>query len=238
MECPKCGYSQPEGLTECQRCGLIFAKYRPVSERSAVSTSHTGTTTLGDLLWTAPSVDEPLFFWGRTLLLGGLLFLSLPLIFSIPASNMAGESFLHLVNLPFHEAGHFFFRPFGQFMMTLGGSLGQLLIPLICLGALLLKTRDGFGAAVCFWWFGESVLDLAPYINDARAGVLPLLGGNTGRNSPYGFHDWEYLLTETGLLTWDHGLAWTAHIFGSIVMMLAMAWGGILLWRGYRAKIG
>jgi hypothetical protein len=27
MECPKCGYEQPEGLKECQRCGIIFQKW-------------------------------------------------------------------------------------------------------------------------------------------------------------------------------------------------------------------
>ena len=40
-----------------------------------------------------------------------------------------GESFLHLINLPFHEAGHIFFMFFGRFLMTLGGSLTQLLVP-------------------------------------------------------------------------------------------------------------
>ncbi len=116
------------------------------------------------------------------------------LIFSSIASNAAGDSLLHLVNLPFREAGHVFFRPFGQFMTSLGGSMGQLLMPLICLLTLLLKTRDPFGAAVCGWWFGENLLDMAPYIGDARAGQLPLIGGNFGHSSPYGFHDWEYLL--------------------------------------------
>lgn len=29
MTCPKCGFEQPEGPTECGRCGVIFAKLRP-----------------------------------------------------------------------------------------------------------------------------------------------------------------------------------------------------------------
>ena len=38
-------------------------------------------------------------------------------------------SFLHLVNLPFHEAGHILFSPFGAFMTSLGGSLLPALYP-------------------------------------------------------------------------------------------------------------
>ena len=54
-------------------------------------------------------------------------------------SNMAGNSFLHLVNLPFHEAGHIISRPFGAFITSLGGTPGQLLMPFICMGTLLIK---------------------------------------------------------------------------------------------------
>ncbi|MBU2713909.1 hypothetical protein [Zooshikella harenae] len=60
----------------------------------------------------------------------------LSLIFSSIASNAAGSSFLHL---PFHEAGHVIFRPFGNFMTSLGGTLGQLLMPLICFYVFLLN---------------------------------------------------------------------------------------------------
>jgi len=37
--------------------------------------------------------------------------------------------FMHLVNLPFHEAGHIIFKAFGRFIIFLGGCLGQLLMP-------------------------------------------------------------------------------------------------------------
>lgn len=150
-------------------------------------------------------------------------------------SNAAGTSFLHLVNLPFHEAGHVLFMPFGDFVRTLGGSLAQLLMPLTCCLVLLLKTRDPFGAAVALWWFGENFLDLAPYIDDAGTGELPLLGGNTGESTPYGFHDWEYLMTETGRLGQEHEFARAVHGFGAAVMVFALAWMAITLWRGWRA---
>ena len=143
---------------------------------------------------------------------------------------------LHLVNLPFHEAGHIVFRPFGRFVTSLGGTLGQLLVPLICAGVLLIKNGDMFGTAVCNWWFGENFLDIAPYIDDARSLTLPLLGGNTGQSAPYGFHDWEFLLTESGLLRYDHFLAKLSHGFGSLVMLSAMFWAAYVLLQQFRER--
>ncbi len=29
MDCPKCGYLQPDGPAACERCGIVFARYRP-----------------------------------------------------------------------------------------------------------------------------------------------------------------------------------------------------------------
>ena len=35
MECPKCGHQQRDGLLECERCSVIFAKLRAMEEREA-----------------------------------------------------------------------------------------------------------------------------------------------------------------------------------------------------------
>ena len=88
---------------------------------------------------------------------------------------------MHLPDLIFHEAGHILFSPLGRFMTVLGGSLTQLLVPLVCAGAFLWQTRDAFGAAIAVWWAGQNLIDLAPYINDARDLQLVLLGGQDGR---------------------------------------------------------
>ena len=143
---------------------------------------------------------------------------------------------MHLVNLPFHEVGHIIFRPFGAFMTSLGGTLGQCLMPLICLSVLLLKTRDCFGAAMALWWFGQNLFDIAPYINDARSLSLPLVGGNFGYSSPYGFHDWEYLLTEMGLLRYDHLFAKSCIVVGTIVFTVSYLWGGIILYKQWKSR--
>jgi hypothetical protein len=133
------------------------------------------------------------------------------------------ESFLHMINLPFHEAGHIIFSPLGRFMTILGGSLMQLLVPLVCAVALYVQQGDQFGAALCVWWMGENFLDLAPYINDARALNLMLLGGPA--NAVEG-HDWEAILTTLGWLHLDHRLAAGAHMIGAFTMAAALLWAG------------
>lgn len=260
LQCPKCGFDQPAQNAICARCGLVFAKYWRYHPRSGEAPSppvppprsrtlnrgagrprsaarrETGPMMagLGELLLPPVARADPLALAARAALWLFLAIWGLRLMLMTVASNGAGESFMHLINLPFHEAGHVIFMPFGEFVHSLGGTLGQLLMPLICLLTLLIKTRDPFGASVCLWWFGQNFIDIAPYINDARAGVLPLLGGNTGQHAPYGFHDWEYLLTETGLLRHDQAIAQASHTLGALLMLVALGWGLVLLWRAWQ----
>ena len=119
-------------------------------------------------------------------------------------------------------------------MASLGGTIGQFLMPIVCFTVLLIKTRDTFGASVALWWFGQNFFDIAPYINDARSLSLQLLGGNTGHASPYGFHEWEHLLTETGLLRYDHFIAKLCVLAGTMTLIASLAWGGFLLYKQYR----
>lgn len=135
---------------------------------------------------------------------------------------------MHRIDLVFHEAGHVVFSLFGRFIMILGGSLGQLLMPFILMLALLFKNRDPFGASIGLWWLAQSLMDLAPYVNDARAMRLILLGGGTGRDRP-GMHDWHNILTMLGLLDADHILAVLTNVLGIVLMLLSFAWGGYVL---------
>ena len=245
MNCPKCGFEQTFDGRECQKCGVIFSKYTKTYENKpklAVPTTAAATPfndswefTKSLLFYIKPETN-PLILAARMLLLSVIGIWSIKFILTPMNSQYAMESFWHLVNLPFHEAGHVIFRPLGRFMTSLGGSLGQLLMPLVCIVVFLIKTRDPFAAAFALWWFGENFLDLAPYINDARSLTLPLLGGNTGRTSPYGFHDWEFILKESNLIRYDHALANFSHTLGCVLMIFALVWGGYILYKQYRYK--
>ena len=173
-----------------------------------------------------PSRIDPAIFWSRTALLALLAGWAARLIWMDHRDGEIGSSFLHGPLLVFHEAGHFIFRPFGEFLTILGGTAGQLLMPAIMTGALLIKNRDPFGAAVGLWLFGVSMLDIAPYIYDALHPQLVLLGGHTGDE---GGHDWIYLLGETGLLKRAQGLGWLVHKLGVLVVLISIAWAGWVL---------
>jgi hypothetical protein len=239
MTCPKCGHEQPEGFAECRACGVIFSRIHPRGEDSqmriheeAVPEGQTATGIVRGLFFSGKADPDPVTLGLKALLTVALLAWGFKLFF-VPVEE-AGNSILHYVNLPFHEAGHIFFSPLGEFLTTLGGSLFQLIMPLACAVVLLVKTRDPFGASIAFWWFGENFIDMASYINDARALELTLIGGVTGRERP-GFHDWENILGTLGLLNYDHTIASAAMVLGLICMLSACSWAGYLLFREFLA---
>lgn len=139
-----------------------------------------------------------------------------------------GASFMHDILLPIHEAGHVLFRPFGEFMMILGGSLFQLLLPLGIGVAFIVKNRDNFGAALSLWWASVSLVDLAPYIYDALNPQLTLIGGGTGVDGP---HDWIYLLASVSQIGNAHRWGAFVHVCGGLLMLGALVWGATVLWR-------
>ncbi len=157
---------------------------------------------------------------GRGLLLALLVWWTIGLVPHPLDPSRSIDSFLHLINLPFHEAGHLIWSVLGDFMRVLGGSLTQVLVPVICAVAFV-RRDDLFAAGIAIWWAGESLIDLGPYIADARALQLPLLGGQTGQEV-YG-HDWEWLLETLGWLRYDRSLGLFAHWTGSVVMLVALA---------------
>ena len=114
-------------------------------------------------------------------------------------------SFLDNVDLPIHETGHLLFRPFGEFMMVAGGSLFQVIFPLIFAGYFAFWQKSYYSAAIVMLWVGQSILNVWVYASDAVAGQLVLTSGMTG--SEGSFHDWNYLLTATGLLDSTRGVA-------------------------------
>lgn len=161
--------------------------------------------------WAHISIYVLFFIWGLRFIAHGIDWLWI------------GESFLHNVNLPFHEYGHRAFSPFGAFWTALGGSLFQIVLPLFPLVWFMVWQRDNFAASIMLWWCGQNFIDVAPYIADAQLRLLPLIGGD--ENS----HDWWNILRMAGKLDFaDYYANWSFTI-GACVILLSNAWGAYLL---------
>jgi len=118
-------------------------------------------------------------------------------------------------------------------MMSLGGSLLQVTVPLVCAVAFLKQQDEPFAASVCVWWTGQNLLDLAPYIDDARSLQLMLLGGPADEVEG---HDWEAILTSLGWLHLDHSLARAAWVLGALTMTAAIVYAGWILLSSHRQE--
>ena len=224
-QCPKCAAPVATDLGECPRCGIVFAKY----QQRAVALPPETVTSLAEHS-PSPRIRDPLrdvTRITRAVLLIGLIAWTWQFA-RAPMGVAAAASVLHLPNLVFHEAGHVLLTPFGRFMTVLGGSLFQFALPL-ALAITFVKQSNPFGAAVCTWWAGENLLDVAPYIADARALKLVLLGGRTGAEVQG--HDWEYLLATLGWMRFDRMIGVSAHRLGLLIMIGALIWGAVYLMR-------
>jgi hypothetical protein len=125
-------------------------------------------------------------------------------------------SFLDLVDLPIHETGHLIFRLLGEFMGIAGGSLFQVILPLVFLGYFV-RREQYYSAAVVMFWVGQSILNVWVYAADAVVMQLVLTSGFTG--SEGSFHDWNYLLTRTGLIGSTKLIAGIIRLMGTLVII-------------------
>jgi len=125
--------------------------------------------------------------------------------------------FLDRVNLTAHEAGHLLFSWFGQFIMILGGTIGQLLVPAAFTVYFSLR-HVYFSASVTLFWIGQNFLNISVYAKDAQAMNLPLvsIGGGDA------IHDWNYILTKVGLLRWDRAVGNTIYGIGVVIIIAAV----------------
>jgi len=136
---------------------------------------------------------------------------------SIAYNPLAG-SFLDNVDLPIHETGHLLFRPVGEFLMIFGGSLFQVIFPAIFVGYFVWNEKY-YSAAIVLFWVGQSILNVFVYAADAVVMQLVLTSGMTG--SEGGFHDWNYLLTATGLINSTKTVSGVIRMAGSLVIITA-----------------
>ncbi len=229
--CPKCQYRRTAIDSQvhadiCPACGIVYSKglARQTEAGDDIIIEPEIRQTFLQWLTEAPERVDSMAFWARAICAFLFAIWSLYFIFNGIDWEVIGGSFMHNINLMFHEFGHLFFSPFGEFMTILGGSLFQVLWPWTFLFAFLLKYRDTFAASLMLWWSGQSFVDLSPYIADAYYRGLPLVGGG-GEES----HDWGNLLTMTGMLESYLTIARLSFFIGSTMMVAAMVWAALAL---------
>jgi hypothetical protein len=244
QKCPKCNATLAPGDAgssgRCPACGLIFAKYLQAQQgrpaHAAVSAPGTDPAPdrpgLLDRLLYVPARVDSIGFYGRCIAYAFFFIWGWRLYAMDVGDADIMNSFMHLIVLPIHEAGHMLFMPFGRFMSVLGGSLLQVLLPLVLMASFMFgfggSRRDNFAASLMLWWTAVSIIDVAPYIWDAFDPKMMLLGGKTGAESDG--HDWQNILGDLGLIRRAHLIAGIAHALGLVVMLVAWAWGAALLY--------
>ena len=233
--CPKCG-AAAAGFDTCAACGLIFAKYLKARFAAPQSEPRPASAQLDDedsllsraeeLLFYVPEEVERGFVYGRAILLAAIAFYGAKLaLMDIPSWEMA-SSLIHLPMVPIHEFGHVLFRPLGEFMTLLGGSLFQVLLPLIFGGIFVVKNRDPFAASVMLWWAAVAVMDARPTSTTPFSRYNVPLTGRTGDN---GAHDFIDVLGDLGLLHKAQPIGQGVHAFGFLMLVAALAWGGLMM---------
>jgi hypothetical protein len=178
-----------------------------------------------ELLFDVPDEFDAVRTYGQAALLAVLIVYGVKLArMDVPSWELA-SSLMHLPLVPIHEFGHVLFRPFGEFMHLLGGSLVQVGLPLLFGGIFLVKNRDPYSAAVMLWWSAVAVMDVAPYVYDAQQPQHVLLTGRTGET---GAHDFIDILGDLGLLTRAQAVGYGVHRAGVAMLIMACAWAAWL----------
>jgi hypothetical protein len=96
-------------------------------------------------------------------------------------------------DLVVHEAGHPILGLFGsRFLMSLGGTLAQLALPVVS-AVVFLRRRQPASFAVALVWIGVNLVNVGTYAADGEARLLPLVGADRDG------HDWWNMLGMLGL---------------------------------------
>lgn len=165
-------------------------------------------------------LEDQLGEWKPVSRIAGIAWLVFYALFLVYAFlNSSGFLFLDYVNLMIHEGGHFFFSWFGDTIHILGGTLGELIVPLLC-AAWFFWQREASGFAFCMFWFFENFPYIGTYMADARTAALPLVGSDES--------DWTILFGQWGLLADDQKIGHAMRVLGFLGMIAAPVW---LAWR-------
>lgn len=101
----------------------------------------------------------------------------------------------------------------------------QLLIP-FGIAAYFWRDRQYLSAMVTLIWGGQSLVNVYVYAADAQNMALELLGGGDS------IHDWNYMLSATGLLGFTPQIAAGIHTLAAVTIILSGAYALSIAYRG------
>ena len=172
--------------------------------------------------------------WSR----GRNAFLRLPLLLWMlyalvrHLANPEYQSIIKPLNLGIHELGHFVFAGLGETWGVTGGSILQLLIPVLSI-FMFLRQPDFFAIAFTLGWLSTNFFDVATYLGDAMEMTLPLVSPFGGENT---IHDWNYLLTRMNLLEHCQAISNLVRFLGVLTMLAGIVFGTWLLVHMWRTR--
>lgn len=121
-------------------------------------------------------------------------------------------------NLALHEAGHPLVGILSSHLSVYGGTLFQILFPILFVRHFR-QRRHSVGWAASWVWLGENLMNVGRYMKDARAQQLPLVGG--------GDHDWTEIFSRWGVLSSDVRIGGSVRLLGLCIVIYAV----IRLWK-------
>jgi hypothetical protein len=128
-------------------------------------------------------------------------------------------------NVVFHEGGHFVFDVFGDTMGLYGGTLGQLLPPIIC-AVVFWRQKSLISVSAALLWLFENFFMIAGYMATARS-EGPVVLGVMG----IGIHDWWRILIRWRALQYDTTLATIVRVMGWLGLGSTLVWITYLWWK-------
>jgi len=165
--------------------------------------------------------------WRLGILIFCVYFAIRPMVTDPLAPSDLASGAIKMLTLAIHEAGHVIFRFAGDYICAAGGTINQIVAPIL-LAYSFYRQRDYFAIAFAGAWLSFSLTDVAIYINDASAMALPLTSlGDTGQAE----HDWHYMLGVKGLLHYDTTIAAYVHAVAIVVLIPSLALGAWCLYR-------
>ncbi len=138
------------------------------------------------------------------------------------------------LNLGIHEAGHFVFSGFGEALHVAGGTLLQLLAPIVSI-AMFVRRPDWFAAAVCLGWLSTNLHHVGTYMSDAQEMRLPLVAVGPADTVT---HDWRFLFERFEVLHRCEAIGAATHGLAHATMSASLAAGAWVLVRMARARHG